>query len=122
MRADKTYDNYERKVVDILTLLGDLGGLKEFILLVGQLIVGFITQKMFLASIIKKTYHVRKYDNIDYEMKKKLAVKRSEERIVINIDDKNDKNKNVQSIQSERQKIYPIPEIFKEGEVQIKDD
>jgi hypothetical protein len=35
MRADKTYDNYERKVVDILTLLGDLGGLKEFILLVG---------------------------------------------------------------------------------------
>lgn len=122
MRADKTYDNYERKVVDILTLLGDLGGLKEFILLVGQLIVGFITQKMFLASIIKKTYHVRKYDNIDYEMKKKLAVKRSEERIVINIDDKNDKNKNVHSIQSERQKIYPIPEIFKEGEVQIKDD
>ena len=55
-------------------------------------------------------------------MKKKLAVKRGEERIVINIDDKNDKNKNVQSIQSERQKIYPIPEIFKEGEVQIKDD
>jgi len=77
---------------------------------------------MFLASIIKKTYHIRKYDNIDYEMKKKLAVKRGEERIVINIDDKNDKNKNMQSIQSERQKIYPIPEIFKEGEVRIRDD
>ena len=27
IRADKFYDSYERKVTDILTLLGDLGGL-----------------------------------------------------------------------------------------------
>lgn len=27
IRADKMYDSYERKVTDILTLLGDIGGL-----------------------------------------------------------------------------------------------
>lgn len=73
MRADKFYDSYERKVTDILTLLGDIGGLKEFFLLGGQLIVGFFAEKVFISSILKKIYHMRKYDNIEYESKKKLG-------------------------------------------------
>ena len=43
IRSDKLYENYERKVTDILTLLGDLGGLKEFFLLVGGLLVSFVS-------------------------------------------------------------------------------
>ena len=43
IRADKLYENYSRKVTDILTLLGDLGGLQEFFLLVGGLLIGFVT-------------------------------------------------------------------------------
>jgi hypothetical protein len=43
IRADKIYDNYDRKVTDILTLLGDLGGLQGFFVLLGSLIIGFIT-------------------------------------------------------------------------------
>jgi hypothetical protein len=97
LRADKTYDNYERKVTDILTLLGDLGGLQEFFLLVGGLLVGFITQKMFMASIIKKTYHIRKYDNIEDEMKK-----RNNNGDVLDIDEEK---------QTDRAKIYPISEV-----------
>ena len=115
IRADKTYDNYERKVTDILTLLGDLGGLQEFFLLVGGLIVGFITQKMFMASIIKKTYHIRKYDNIEDEMNKKLAVKSGDGRQdVIDLDDENVTKPHVQP-GSNRQRIYPIIESQKEG-------
>lgn len=70
MRADKFYDSYERKVTDILTLLGDVGGLKEFFLIVGELIVGFFAEKLFISSILKKIYHMRKYENIEHESKK----------------------------------------------------
>ena len=72
LRADKFYDSYERKVTDILTLLGDLGGLQEFFVLIGGLIVSFISQKLFIASIIRKIYHIRKYENIEDEASKKL--------------------------------------------------
>ena len=67
IRADKLYDSYERKVTDILTLLGDLGGLLEFFCMIGGLLVSFIAQKLFMASIIKKTYHIRKYENLEEE-------------------------------------------------------
>jgi hypothetical protein len=70
IRADKYYDSYERTVVDILTLLGDIGGLKEFFMLIGNLFVGFIASKLFMSSIVKKIYHIRKYDNIQYESRK----------------------------------------------------
>lgn len=73
MRADRMYDSYGRKVTDILTLLGDVGGLKEFFLILGELLVGFIAERLFLSSIIKKIYHIRKYDNIDYEVQKSKA-------------------------------------------------
>lgn len=115
IRADKTYDNYERKVTDILTLLGDLGGLQEFFLLVGALIVGFITQKMFMASIIKKTYHIRKYENIEDEMNKKMAIKNGEGGMVIKLDDENATKPNALPLGSERLRIYPIMEAQVEG-------
>ena len=67
IRADKFYDSYERKVTDILTLLGDLGGLLEFFVMIGGLLVGFLSQKLFMASIIKKIYHIRKYENLTHE-------------------------------------------------------
>jgi hypothetical protein len=76
-----------------------------------------------MASIIKKTYHIRKYDNIDYEMKKKIAVKKGKNGIVINIDDdKNEAKKNSLSFQSERQKIYPIKQKIKAGKKVIEED
>lgn len=67
LRSDKMYDSYNRKVDDLLTLLGDIGGLFEALLGGGIIIVGFITQKMFMSKIVRKIYHIRKYENIDYE-------------------------------------------------------
>ena len=49
-----------------------------------------------MSSIIKKTYHIRKYENIEDEMNKRLAGKKS--RI---IDDEN-------ATKTERNKIFPL--------------
>jgi hypothetical protein len=42
MRSDKMYDSYERKVNDLLTFMGDIGGLSEALLGIGMIFVGFI--------------------------------------------------------------------------------
>jgi hypothetical protein len=33
--------------------------------------VGFLAQKMFMSKIVKKIYHIRKYDNLDHEIEKR---------------------------------------------------
>ncbi len=43
MRSDKMYDSYERKVNDLLTFMGDIGGLSEALIKIGMIFVGFIT-------------------------------------------------------------------------------
>jgi hypothetical protein len=43
MRSDKMYDSYERKVNDLLTFMGDIGGLSEALIGIGMIFVGFIT-------------------------------------------------------------------------------
>jgi hypothetical protein len=53
------YDHFERKVADILSFLGDVGGLNEALISIGALIVGFFTQKMFMSKIVRKIYHIR---------------------------------------------------------------
>ena len=53
--------------------MGDLGGLKEFFLMVGELLLGFIVSKMFISAIVKKIYHMRRYENIEYEAAKSMA-------------------------------------------------
>jgi hypothetical protein len=47
--------------------MGDIGGLSEALISIGMLIVGFITQKMFMSKIVRKIYHIRKYENIEHE-------------------------------------------------------
>jgi hypothetical protein len=75
MRSDKMYDSYERKVNDLLTFMGDIGGLSEALINIGMLIVGFITQKMFMSKIVRKIYHIRKYENIENEAQDKKGMK-----------------------------------------------
>ena len=74
MRSDKMYDFYERKVNDLLTFMGDIGGLSEALINIGMLIVGFITQKMFMSKIVRKIYHIRKYENIEHEGQESVKV------------------------------------------------
>ena len=71
LRSDRFFDQYERKVYDILTFLADIGGLKEALLGIGMIFVSFLSQKMLMSKIIKKIYHIRKYENIDNEINRK---------------------------------------------------
>lgn len=63
LRYDKSYDSYERKVDDIMTLLGDVGGLQGILFMFGQMLVGFFASKYFMSKIIRKIYQIRKYEN-----------------------------------------------------------
>lgn len=71
IRADKFYDKYSRTTNDILKLLGDLGGLQTFFMLIGSVMVGFVSQQLMISDIVKRIFHIRKYDNVIYEAKKK---------------------------------------------------
>lgn len=42
LRSDRMYEVYNRKVNDILTFLGDIGGLSEALLGIGMILVSFI--------------------------------------------------------------------------------
>lgn len=65
------YYLFKRKVVDLLVVMGDVGGLKEFFLLFGSLLVNYITSRKFMSRIIKKVYQMRNYANIEVEAKRK---------------------------------------------------
>jgi hypothetical protein len=56
IRLDKSYDIYERKVYSLLDLLGDIGGLKESVLLIGFLMVDFFSERLLVSSIMRKMY------------------------------------------------------------------
>eukprot|EP00347_Sterkiella_histriomuscorum_P005740 403355451 len=64
LRLDNQYDIYERRVYGIGDLLGDMGGFKESILIIGMLAVGFVQEKMFLASLLRHFYQVETTQNV----------------------------------------------------------
>lgn len=72
LRSDKFYDSYERNVDDLLTVMGDVGGLNEALCSIGMLLVGFFSSRQFMSKIVRKIYHIRKYDNIDHETKLRI--------------------------------------------------
>eukprot|EP00347_Sterkiella_histriomuscorum_P013287 403365294 len=57
-RLDNSYDIYERRVYGLFDLLGDVGGFKESLLMIGMLLVGFIQDKLLLSSLLKHIYQV----------------------------------------------------------------
>ena len=63
MRSDKQYDIYQRKFNDLLTLMGDIGGLQRTLMAIGIVVVSAIANRMFMSKIIKKIYQIRKYEN-----------------------------------------------------------
>ena len=79
MRRDRFYDQYERKVYDVLTFLGDIGGLKEALHAIGILFVSFLSHKMMISKIVKKIYHIRTYNNIEKDITSK---KRCESNVI----------------------------------------
>ena len=58
MSMDGSIDNYERSVFNFFDFTGLLGGVYEMFEAVGHLIIGFISSKILIMSIISSLYHV----------------------------------------------------------------
>ncbi len=59
LRFDNNYDIYERKIYDLMALLGDIGGLAESLNILGAFFVAFFAHRMFIGSILKHIYQLR---------------------------------------------------------------
>jgi len=70
IRSDRMYDSYTRQVNDLLTVLGTIGGLLETLKGIGYVFVGVFAQKLFMSKIVRKIYHIRRYENLEYEAAK----------------------------------------------------
>ena len=61
LRADKEKTRYTRISYDMLTYLGDLGGLLDIVLMFGSLCTGFFARKLFQAALIRQAYRIQSY-------------------------------------------------------------
>ena len=57
---DSQSSNYNRQVMGFLTYLGNLGGFFATISAIGSYIIFFFIHRMYLASLIKDTYMVKR--------------------------------------------------------------
>mmetsp|Transcript_6199 Transcript_6199/g.5324 ORF Transcript_6199/g.5324 Transcript_6199/m.5324 type:complete len:222 (+) Transcript_6199:475-1140(+) len=55
---DNFSKSYDRSVITLLDVFGNVGGIMSIISLVGAIIVGFFSDKIFIYSILSKLYQV----------------------------------------------------------------
>ena len=60
-RAENEHRVYKRIAYDILTYLGDLGGLMDILFAIGGLCTGIFASKLFQAALIRQAYRVQSY-------------------------------------------------------------
>lgn len=58
-RADQLRQIYKRDDYELLTYLGDLGGLLDFIVLLGWLISAVFVRRLFQAALVEKAYRLQ---------------------------------------------------------------
>lgn len=71
IRLDQRSESYDRKVYAFLDYLGDIGGLHSSLYVLGLLCVTYFSRRIFVSSILKQIYQVKK-DDIDEKLTKKL--------------------------------------------------
>ena len=60
-RADSENRFYKREGYDLLTFLGDLGGLFDICMIMGMTLTSIFAGRMFTAALIRSAYRVQKY-------------------------------------------------------------
>ena len=55
LRADNEKRLYKREGYDVLTYLGDLGGLADVLLIAGSILTGLFSAKMFQVALINSS-------------------------------------------------------------------
>ena len=58
IRFDSNYDAYSRRIYSIGDLLGQTGGMYSSVLLMGGLLVGIFSERLFVSSILRKIYQI----------------------------------------------------------------
>lgn len=66
LRADSEKKLYKRVGYDILSYLGDLGGLLDVVMVVGQICTSVFVGRLFQAALIQSAYRIQSYDR-DFE-------------------------------------------------------
>eukprot|EP00347_Sterkiella_histriomuscorum_P023442 403334623 len=56
IRMDKAFDIYERKIYGVSDLLGDIGGFKESLIMIGLFCVGFFQDRLLNSALLKHVY------------------------------------------------------------------
>jgi hypothetical protein len=57
---DPYHDEYNRKVYSVGDLLGQVGGIYEFMLVSGMLLVSIFSERLFVSAILNKIYQIDK--------------------------------------------------------------
>ena len=57
-RFDSNFDTYSRRVYSLGDLFGQTGGLYSAIFLIGAIIVGIFSERLFVSSILSKIYQI----------------------------------------------------------------
>ena len=60
-RADSENRIYKREGYDLLTFLGDLGGLFDICMIMGMTLTSIFAGRMFTAALIRQAYRVQRY-------------------------------------------------------------
>ena len=58
LRMDDSMRLYKREEYDVLTYLGDLGGLSEILILLGWFVSKNIVSRLYSAALVKESYRV----------------------------------------------------------------
>ena len=58
LRVDNFRHQYIHEAYDLLTYLGDLGGILDVVLVVGMIVSGTFTSRVFQAAIVNSTYKI----------------------------------------------------------------
>ena len=84
IRYDSFQDEYERRVYSFGDLLGQVGGIYEFMLVSGMILVGIFSERLLVSSILHKIYQVdkRKESNINLQ---KTVKKNSSKTFPLNV-------------------------------------
>lgn len=61
LRADDSVVLYKREYDDILTYMGDLGGLLDILLVCGYILTSLFASKLFLAALMRQAYRIQSY-------------------------------------------------------------
>lgn len=76
IRFDNSYDIYERTTYSLLDWLGDIGGLSEALFFLGALFVSKISEKMMIASILRKIFQLKRHPSRSYRKRLDKSGKR----------------------------------------------